>query len=107
MWNDDAYVCRSNMAHVIGACLEIDQEEPLPRRQFVKRLDEWRKTVANFWGDFWPLTPYSLEGNVWMAWQFDWPEAGEGVVQAFRRERMLRIRHASNCEGWSRTPSMC
>ena len=41
--------------------------------------------MANFYGDFWPLTPYSLENNVWMAWQFDRPEAGEGVVQAFRR----------------------
>jgi alpha-galactosidase len=50
-----------------------------------KRLDEWRKTVAHFWGDFWPLTPYSLANNVWIAWQFDEPEKGEGVVQAFRR----------------------
>ncbi len=41
--------------------------------------------MANFWGDFWPLTAYHLENNVWIAWQFDRPEAGEGVVQAFRR----------------------
>ncbi len=39
----------------------------------------------HFWGDFWPLTPYSLENTVWMAWQFDRPKVGEGVVQAFRR----------------------
>jgi len=38
-----------------------------------------------YYGDFWPLTPYSLGNDVWMAWQFDRPEAGEGVVQAFRR----------------------
>ena len=36
-------------------------------------------------GDFYPLTPYSLASDVWMAWQFDWPEKGRGVVQAFRR----------------------
>ena len=36
-------------------------------------------------GDFYPLTPYSLDESVWMAWQFDIPENGEGVVQAFRR----------------------
>lgn len=36
-------------------------------------------------GDFYPMTPYSLSNNVWMAWQFDRPETGEGCVQVFRR----------------------
>jgi alpha-galactosidase len=36
-------------------------------------------------GDYYTLTPYSLTNNVWMAWQFDRPEMGEGFVQAFRR----------------------
>jgi alpha-galactosidase len=36
-------------------------------------------------GDYDPLTPYSLANNVWMAWQFDRPDTGEGVVQVFRR----------------------
>jgi alpha-galactosidase len=80
---EDAYTCRSNMAHVIGAARpphDKNYGKLLP-----KRLDEWRKTVVNFFGDFWPLTPYSLENNVWMAWQFDRPDAGKGVVQVFRR----------------------
>ncbi|HPA16727.1 MAG TPA: alpha-galactosidase [Verrucomicrobiae bacterium] len=51
-----------------------------------------RKTVAQFrqiepclMGDFYPLTAYGIDTNAWMAWQFDRPESGEGVVQAFRR----------------------
>ena len=36
-------------------------------------------------GDFYPLTPYSLEPNVWVAWQWHRPGDGSGVVQAFRR----------------------
>ena len=36
-------------------------------------------------GDYYPLTSYSRGRDVWMAWQFDRPEVGEGVVQAFRR----------------------
>jgi alpha-galactosidase len=36
-------------------------------------------------GDFYPLTPYSLKEDAWIAWQFDRPELGLGVVQAFRR----------------------
>ena len=42
--------------------------------------------APNFYGDFYPLTPYSLMEDVWVAWQFHRPEAGEGMVQAFRRE---------------------
>lgn len=37
-------------------------------------------------GDYYPLTPYSLQLDQWIAWQFDRPEEGEGVIQAFRRE---------------------
>ena len=36
-------------------------------------------------GDYYPLTPYSLEPTPWMAWQFDLPAERRGVVQLFRR----------------------
>jgi hypothetical protein len=36
-------------------------------------------------GDHYPLTPYSLALDRWIAWQFNRPEQGDGVVQAFRR----------------------
>ena len=36
-------------------------------------------------GDYYPLTPYSLQLDQWIAWQFHRPELGAGVVQAFRR----------------------
>lgn len=38
------------------------------------------------YGDYWPLTPYSLESDVWIAWQFNRKNEGDGCVQAFRRE---------------------
>lgn len=37
------------------------------------------------YGDYYPLTPYSLADNVWIGWQFDRPDTGEGCVQMFRR----------------------
>jgi alpha-galactosidase len=40
---------------------------------------------AIIYGDYYPLTPYSLSNNVWMAWQFDLPDIGEGHAQIFRR----------------------
>ena len=36
-------------------------------------------------GDYYPLTRYSRESSDWIAWQFNRPEKGDGVVQAFRR----------------------
>ncbi len=36
-------------------------------------------------GDYYPLTPYSLAVDQWIAWQFNRPESGDGLVQAFRR----------------------
>ncbi len=48
--------------------------------------NEWRACAENLLGDYYPLTPYSLGTDVWMAWQFDRPEAGTGLVQAFRRD---------------------
>jgi alpha-galactosidase len=36
-------------------------------------------------GDYYPLTAYSLSNDVWMAWQFDRPDTGEGCTQIFRR----------------------
>ena len=38
-------------------------------------------------GDYYPLTPYSLQLDHWIAWQFNRPETGDGVVQAFRRSK--------------------
>lgn len=36
-------------------------------------------------GDYYPQTPYSLQSDQWIGWQFNRPEQGDGVVQAFRR----------------------
>lgn len=62
---------------------------------YLRMVREWRSVSAYLLGDFYPLTPYSLEDTVWLAWQFDCPERGEGVVQAFRRgnsaEESLRV----------------
>ncbi|MDO8302335.1 MAG: alpha-galactosidase, partial [Sedimentisphaerales bacterium] len=36
-------------------------------------------------GDYYPLTSYSQSNSVWLAWQYNNPQQGEAVVQAFRR----------------------
>ncbi|MBL8177734.1 MAG: alpha-galactosidase [Bryobacterales bacterium] len=51
-----------------------------------KKAHAERRRIAPYMlGDYYPLTSYSLQRDHWIAWQFDQPELGEGVVQAFRR----------------------
>jgi len=52
-----------------------------------RMVAEWRRVSPCYLGDYYPLTPYSLEENAWMAMQFDLPDKGEGVVHAFRRSQ--------------------
>ena len=48
-------------------------------------IAQWRAVAGYYYGDYYPLTPYSTDDSAWLAWQFDQPEKGEGMVQAFRR----------------------
>jgi len=52
-----------------------------------KLLNEYLSIRKYFYGDYYPLTSYSLAPDAWMAWQFDCPEQGEGMIQAFRRDQ--------------------
>ena len=51
-----------------------------------KNLKIWRESVAPYFGgDYYPLTSISLAQDVWVGWQLNDEEKGEGVVQMFRR----------------------
>jgi alpha-galactosidase len=54
-------------------------------RQARAIIEQYRGIQKFYYGDYYPLTPYSQRAADWMAWQFDLPERGEGMVQAFRR----------------------
>ncbi len=51
-----------------------------------KLLAEWHRVAPYLLGDYYPLTPYSLEPDAWVAWQFDRPDRAAGIVQVFRHE---------------------
>jgi alpha-galactosidase len=81
----EPYAFRSNAAPALGSGVDMREKEidyPALRRL----IEQWREHIApNYCGDYYALTPYSQESNAWLAWQFDRPEAGAGVVQVFRR----------------------
>jgi alpha-galactosidase len=60
--------------------------------EYNRMLAEQRQAAPYMLGDFYPLTPYSQAENVWMAWQFDRSDMGEGMLQAFRRSFSTQAR---------------
>ncbi len=82
----DEYLFRSIMQPSINMCIDVRRQDidyPLLR----KLTAQWREVADCYLGDFYPLTGYSLDDTQWMAWQFDLPEEGRGLVQAFRRAK--------------------
>jgi alpha-galactosidase len=80
----DAYYLRSALCPHFTACFDMRLEDvdlDLARRE----LSWWRQWGRHLAGDYYPLTSYSLANDVWMAWQFDQSDLGQGVVQVFRR----------------------
>lgn len=78
------YNVRSHFCPAFG--LGVDVRQPgIDWPRFTKLLVEWRAIAPALLGDYYPLTPYSLEESVWMAWQFHLPATNQGTVQAFRR----------------------
>ena len=79
----DDLALRSGM----GACggFSINYRNPKAVAALRKHLESYLKVRPNYTGDFYPLTPHTLDTSQWIAWQFHRADLGEGVVQAFRR----------------------
>jgi len=80
------YAFWSNACPSIGCGFDLrikDLDYDALRRLF----RQWRSIAPYYYGDFYPLTEYSVEPGAWMGWQFNAPESGGGFVQAFRRQK--------------------
>jgi len=62
-------------------------------------LGEYREVQPYFYGDFYPLLPYSRDAESWTAWQWDRPENKDGLIMLLRRPKSpfasieVRARH--------------
>jgi alpha-galactosidase len=80
----DRYIFRSNMSPFCN-CLWDIRDKKLDYN-LMRRLTSEFAQIAHYWlGDYYPLTSFTTDRDAWMAWQFDVPETGEGMVQVFRR----------------------
>jgi len=92
---DSEYAWRSTLSSSVVFGLfnndEASQTTPawggFPLEKARAALEQYRRLQPCFLGDYYPLSPHSKALDVWMAWQFHRPDFGEGLVQAFRRDR--------------------
>jgi alpha-galactosidase len=82
----DPYAYRSSL----GSSLMTSWDVRDPKLDYgsIRKLEAgfWR-TAPFFREDYYPLTAFSAAATKWMAWQFNRPEHGDGIVQAFRRDQ--------------------
>jgi alpha-galactosidase len=92
----DDYEFRSSMCSSL--CINWEHSGDGPQSPYPKGFPfDWaRKTLEqylsirdNYYGDYYPLTEYSQADDVWMVYQLDRPEAGEGLIVALRRPQCL------------------
>ncbi len=79
-------------AYIFRSCLGLDTTVSTDARrkdlnwELLRKLTrQWKQVADYFYGDYYPLTRYSLDNDAWIAWQFDRADLGEGMIQAFRR----------------------
>jgi alpha-galactosidase len=83
---EDPYVFRSQMTPGLITSWDFRKDD-VGTDTMQSLVRQWRTVSASYYGDFYPLTTYSLSNEVWAGLQFDRPEEGEGFVEIFRRSR--------------------
>ncbi|MDO8686216.1 MAG: hypothetical protein Q7J78_06060, partial [Clostridiales bacterium] len=79
------YGCRSGYsAGLVFDSLPISRE--FIAAEAKKRIEEVKILRPLYYGDFYPLTEYSIESDVWCAYQLDRKDLNRGAILIFRRE---------------------
>jgi alpha-galactosidase len=80
----DSFSYHCGMAPMLSTSLDVrrdDYDYALAR----KMIDIWRRAShLLLYGDYYPLTPFHRTAQKWVAWQFDCPERGCGLIQGIR-----------------------
>jgi len=84
-WEIGAYECRS--AAVAGFCAEWDiLDDQFPLEKARRCISEMKENSKYWTGDFYPLTPWTMDPDRWMAWQLHRTDLDEGIILAFRHK---------------------
>jgi alpha-galactosidase len=80
----DPYGFRSQMTPALALGWDLRRKDR-DYNSLRRLVAQWRQVADYYYGDYYPLLPYSTSNEEWMGWQYDRPELGEGMVQVFRR----------------------
>lgn len=87
----DSFSFHCAMAPMLFLTMDIRRDD-YDVAQARKMVEIWRgASDLLLGGDYYALTPFSRDADRWVAWQFDRPETGQGLIQG--------IRHAACTEG--------
>lgn len=81
----DLYTMRSGLT----PCITLGPDMRNENENFEICRDQmslWNRSKKYWFGDYYPLSGYSLDPEAWMAWQYHLPKIEEGMIQIFRRE---------------------
>ncbi|MDE0297297.1 MAG: alpha-galactosidase [Candidatus Poribacteria bacterium] len=96
--NPNSYESRSAMNS--GFVLGWDVHSPhFPVEIAQKTASEYKRIRPFFYGDYYPLTSYSTNYDVWVAFQFHREDLRQGIVLAFRRPRSPYLSARLRLEG--------
>ena len=94
----DAYNFRSTMTTGVGIGLNL-LSPYVPVDELRKGIAEL-KSVRPYWlGDYYPLTPATLDESAWAGWQFNRPEMGGGFAVLFRRPKSAQPTYNARLRG--------
>ena len=80
----DAYAFWSDVTSSLVCTLDIRVKD-LDYDKFRRLYRSWRVINEYYFGDYYPLTPYSRDETAWLGWQFNDPAKAGGMLQIFRR----------------------
>ncbi len=80
----DPYAIGSGLAMGVVFGYEMRRED-LDYGLLKKLADQWRAIQRYYYGDYYPVLPYSRSDQDWIGWQFHLSEENAGMIQAFRR----------------------
>jgi len=84
-WTVGAYECRSSAAS--GFCGEwdiLDDKFPIEKARIC--MSEMKENSKYWTGDYYPLTPWTMAPDQWVAWQLHRADLDQGIILAFRHQ---------------------
>jgi len=79
------YAFRSAMTNGI-VCVWNPYDPNFDKTSAKNIITEFKRIRHMFYGDYYPLTPYTVRKDAWLAYQFNCPDTCDGMALAFRRD---------------------